>query len=72
MDDKRGYSPVEFCERYPIGRSKLYELMRAGAIGAVKIGTRTIIPDGEAERWFESLPTFAEKRRPRPGRRVSA
>jgi excisionase family DNA binding protein len=38
-----------------IGRSSLYGLIAQGEICAVKIGRRTLIPDGEIRRYVESL-----------------
>lgn len=43
------------CARLGVGRSTLYELMKAGEIRHFKIGSRTLIPDSE-------LRTFIEKR----------
>jgi hypothetical protein len=41
---------------YGIGRTKLYELMNAGAIRAVKLGGRTLIDVASADAFFEALP----------------
>lgn len=40
-----------------IGRTKLFALIRDGAIPARKIGTRTIILRSELEAWLHTLPT---------------
>lgn len=40
----------EFCARYRIGRTKLYELLGAGKIRAVKVTGRVLIPVDEGER----------------------
>lgn len=40
-----------------VGRSTLYELIKAGEIQAVKIGRRTLIPHDELERYVRSLTT---------------
>lgn len=39
-------------ERYGIGRTRLYELMDAGAIRAVKIGKRRLIVVESADAFF--------------------
>lgn len=46
----------EACRLTGIGRSKLYELIAAGEIEIVKVGTITLIPTG-------SLQSFVELRR---------
>jgi excisionase family DNA binding protein len=42
-------------ERTGIGRSKLYELMSAGQIESVKIGTRRLIPEVALEEFVARL-----------------
>lgn len=39
-----------------IGDSKIYELMNAGQIKAVKLGSRTMISEAEVARYKASLP----------------
>jgi excisionase family DNA binding protein len=46
----------EACRLTGIGRSKLYELIAAGEIEILKVGTITLIPTG-------SLQSFVELRR---------
>lgn len=46
----------EACRLTGIGRSKLYELIAAGEIEVIKVGTITLIPT-------ESLQSFVELRR---------
>lgn len=38
------------CRRIGVGRTKLYQLLEAGEIRAIKIGTKTLIPDSELQR----------------------
>jgi hypothetical protein len=45
-----------FCERYDIGRTKVYLEIGAGRLSIKKLGRRTLIPIEAAKRWFESLP----------------
>jgi excisionase family DNA binding protein len=49
------YSVPDALEQVPISRSKFYELMASGAIRAVHIGSRTLIPHEELEQFIESL-----------------
>ena len=49
-------SPAEAAAAIGLGRSKLYELMRAGEINAKKSGGRTIIPVSELQRFIDALP----------------
>lgn len=43
------------AEMLGVGRSTLYNLISAGEIKAVKVGRRTLIPQGELERYVRSL-----------------
>ena len=52
---KLAYSVPEFLAAVPIGRTKLYEELKAGRLRAVKVGKRTLIPITEAERWLATL-----------------
>lgn len=50
------YSILEFCERFSIGRSKVYEEISSGRLVAHKLGRRTLITNTDAEAWLISLP----------------
>ena len=52
---KLAYSIPEFLAAVPIGRTKLYEELKAGRLRAVKVGKRTLILITEAERWLATL-----------------
>ena len=52
----------EFCETYSIGRTFLYEQLKAGRLSAVKAGKKTLILRDEAERWARSLPKLHAER----------
>ena len=52
---KLAYSIPEFLAVVPIGRTKLYEELKAGRLRAVKVGKRTLILITEAERWLATL-----------------
>jgi excisionase family DNA binding protein len=45
-----GYRINEFCVVIGIGRSKFYELRRAGKIRTVRVGGREIVPASEGDR----------------------
>jgi excisionase family DNA binding protein len=47
----------EACRLTGIGRSKLYELIAAGEIEIVKVGTITLIPTSSLERFVEARRT---------------
>lgn len=48
----------EVCRMTGIGRSKLYELIAAGDIEVIKVGSMTLVP-------VDALRTFLEARRER-------
>lgn len=56
-DTKAALSVAEFCAIFGIGRTALYEELKAGRLKARKCGRRTLIPRSEGERWLESLPS---------------
>ena len=47
--------PEEVAECLNIGRSKVYELMRAGALESVRIGACRRIPRAAVQTYVESL-----------------
>ena len=49
------YSPGGGAQVYGISRSKLYELIAAGQLKAVKLGSRTLIPHSELVRFLATL-----------------
>jgi excisionase family DNA binding protein len=48
----------EFCERYRVGRTTVYEEIKQGRLRAKKCGRRTIIDDDDGEDWFRRLPVM--------------
>jgi excisionase family DNA binding protein len=50
------YTISRFCEVAGLGRAKVYELLAAGELKAVKCGGRTLIRAEEAKRFVDSLP----------------
>ena len=63
---KHHYSIEETCFLLGISRSQIYKLVSVGDIRPVKIGTRTLFPVREIERFSDELvgPTIDEKYRP--------
>jgi excisionase family DNA binding protein len=59
MEDLIGALTInQFRQKYSVGRTKIYELINAGELRAVKVGTRTLILKADAERWAQSLPAL--------------
>jgi excisionase family DNA binding protein len=54
--EKRAFSIAEFCRRFGVGRTKVYEELRQARLRARKIGRRTIITKDDAEDWLQQLP----------------
>jgi excisionase family DNA binding protein len=50
--ERQGYSVEEFAFMFGCGRTKVYEMIKAGRIRVVKIGARTIIPKSELDRFL--------------------
>ena len=44
-----------------IGRTKFYQELNAGRIKAIKVGTRTLIPQESIDSWLASLPAYPVK-----------
>ena len=53
---QRAFSIEEFCRRFGVGRTKVYEELKLGRLRARKIGRRTIITADDAEGWLQRLP----------------
>ncbi len=56
------YTIAALCQASGIGRTKIYDDLKAGRLHAKKHGKRTIVLESEARRWLESLP--AQSTRP--------
>lgn len=56
-DDVLSYSPDDACRVLGIGKSKFYQLTRAGIIPIRKFGRRSLILRSDLTRWLESLTT---------------
>ena len=44
------YRVNHFCKSVGLGKTKFYELLRAGKIKTITIGGRRLVPAGEAQR----------------------
>ncbi|HEV7372239.1 helix-turn-helix domain-containing protein [Arenibaculum sp.] len=53
---KPAYSTTEVLERIPIGRTKLYDLVRTGQLKATKCGRRTLFLATDISAFLSSLP----------------
>ena len=53
---------AEFCSTYNVGRTFLYEEVRAGRLTACKAGSKTLIMRVDAEQWAASLPRLKTAR----------
>ena len=56
VGSERAISIEEFCRRYSLGRTKVYEEIKLGRLRARKIGRRTIVTQDDAENWLQHLP----------------
>lgn len=45
-----------------LGRTKIYELINAGALSARKLGKRTLILKSDLEAFLSNLPSYVEKK----------
>jgi excisionase family DNA binding protein len=52
------YSIAEFLRIYPMGKTSLYRLVKAGQLRIVKIGRASRIAKADAQAWAATLPTF--------------
>ena len=65
---KLAYSIAELTEISGVGRSFLYEEIKAGRLIVTKAGRRSLVLHGDAMAWLTSLPkTSAAERRSRHG-----
>ncbi len=52
---KLAYSINEFCAATSLGRTTVYELIAAGRLSPVKVGSKTLITAQEAQRFLSCL-----------------
>jgi excisionase family DNA binding protein len=51
----------EFCDRYKLGHTLAYEMIKRGELRAVKCGSRTLILNRDALAWERSLATASSR-----------
>lgn len=59
VDELGALTLREFCDRYRIGHTLAYELIKRGELRAVKCGSRTLILARDAKAWERALPALA-------------
>ena len=64
MKNHLAYTLREACEALRIGRTKFYELLAAGDIKAVALGSKTLIPSAELEAYLAGLPPIPLQKGP--------
>lgn len=42
------------CARLGIGRTAFYELIKSGELRCFKVGTRTLVPEAELQRFIDA------------------
>jgi excisionase family DNA binding protein len=57
---QQAYSVEHFGVAFSIGRSTIYEEIRAGRLKARKAGARTLIAHEDAMAWLHALPTRSD------------
>jgi excisionase family DNA binding protein len=50
------FTTREACEALRCGKTKLFDLLKSGRLKAVRLGTKTLIPTSEIERFIAELP----------------
>jgi excisionase family DNA binding protein len=56
MESSLAYSIAEACARSGIGRTAIYDMIKAGQLNARKRGRRTLILADDLRRCLEALP----------------
>jgi excisionase family DNA binding protein len=57
----RAQAIADFCKRYAVGRTFVYQEIKEGRLSAKKAGSRTLISTEDADAWFSSLPEMQTK-----------
>lgn len=57
--DRMAYGINDALAVIPVGRSLLYEEIKAGKLKTFKIGSRTLIAAGDLSAWLESYRNLA-------------
>jgi excisionase family DNA binding protein len=59
---RMGWSITDAARTANVGRSTVYEEIKAGRLVARKMGRRTIILDRDLQAWLSTLPTLKTAR----------
>ena len=62
MENRKTLTIADFCKRYRIGRTKVYEEINFGRLRAIKVGRRTLIVIDDAEAWLQSQSALIPQR----------
>lgn len=52
MEGRLSYSVTQAAEQLSVGRSTMFELIKAGDVLAIKIGRRTVVPATSIETYL--------------------
>lgn len=55
--DQFSYTVSDACQKFGIGRTKLFELLNTGEIKRRKLGRKTLILDEDLKAFVKNLPT---------------
>ena len=58
---KKNRTVNQAIDQIGIGRTKFYELLNEGYIKAIKIGSRTLVPQSSIDEYLKSLPEYTSK-----------
>ncbi len=56
ISNRGAFTIDEFCQWARVGRTIVYQEIKAGRLKVRKVGRRTLIARIEAERWLNDLP----------------
>ena len=56
IEEDLAFSVSELALRCGVGRTKIYEEIKAGRLIARKLGSRTLIALSDVEKWLKALP----------------
>jgi excisionase family DNA binding protein len=56
-EDLGAFTIQEFCKRYRLGHTLVYEMIKDGRLRAVKCGKRTLLLAKDIKNWEQSLRT---------------
>jgi excisionase family DNA binding protein len=54
--EKVAYTITEFSQAFGVGRTKIYDDIKAGTLKTRKAGRRTLIRAEDAKAWLDALP----------------